>query len=938
MTWTAPVAEAVQSFLLAGSWEASRAIVHAEPQALLGEEAQELLRALAEEAREAGDERAAALIDEHRRLLERSREEGVEAAFADLVAPIAPTDLDAVLAELAQEPSTPAENERRLELCRLALEVVSRDDNPELWALLQASLGTSLIFATLRDRAENVEGAIAAYEAALEELDGAARARTLNNLGLALEARLTGEPDENREKAIEAYKAALEVIGSEGTGEERAGTLSNLANAFNRRQTGRRDDNREHAISLYEEALRLSSNGEATLDQGQIRVNLGIALMERASGNRLENLDRAIDHFETALRRLDATFFPEEWARAQANLGIALQLRATTTGAAEDYERAVLAHQAALETYGALQAPLERALTLGNLGNTLLDRPGGDRLANVERAIGCLEEAIRELSPARTPLEWARAHNNLGNALRARIGGDRAGDLEAAIAAYEEALQVLSPRNAPVDYAQTIKNLGTAYRERIEGDRQDNLARAIDAYRDALKVREHIYGPEHPRVASVRYSMAKAQRAAGDLAGAKESLGSALSTDEANPFGDRQRLGRGYRSLAYTARELGELEVAEAALLRALAVDEELHGPNDPEVFVDLRELSRVRRDLGKDEDATEALEQAVTIAELSPSGVDAGVRRALEDLAYLMRKAGDHDVAKRILERADSLDEARYGRDRGAVESRTRLGALFNQARGVMGTPETAESAAKIVRKSRGYVPPRIAAAGATAWRLLDRSKRPPRLTFEEELKGYIGFGSGDAAEGRERGRRESTRLELQMRILIDDVNRFLGDAGQAGQVSGVVLCDRLGGERPIVFGAYNVVFERRRGLRRHVTYELGFESGEGVSYRLEGQKEIDEDKDEDLLAKMFNVPVSLEKDGADGEVLAAGIVSVRHLDFVNQLSTFRVEAATEKARDTAVERFGRVALGPLWVPNAYHVLEAVASTESPTPSLPEG
>ena len=300
MTWTAPVADAVQSFLLAGSWEASRAIVHAEPQALLGEEAQELLRALAEEAREAGDERAAALIDEHRRLLERSREEGVEAAFADFVAPIAPTDLDAVLAELAQEPSTPAENERRLELCRLALEVVSRDDNPELWALLKASLGTSLIFATLRDRAENVEEAIAAYEAALEELDGAARARTLNNLGLALEARLTGEPDENREKAIEAYKAALEVIGSEGTGEERAETLSNLANAFNRRQTGRRDDNREHAISLYEEALRLSSNGEATLDQGQIRVNLGIALMERASGNRLENLDRAIDHFETA--------------------------------------------------------------------------------------------------------------------------------------------------------------------------------------------------------------------------------------------------------------------------------------------------------------------------------------------------------------------------------------------------------------------------------------------------------------------------------------------------------------------------------------------------------------------------------------------------------------------------------------------------------------
>jgi hypothetical protein len=71
---------------------------------------------------------------------------------------------------------------------------------------------------------------------------------------------------------------------------------------------------------------------------------------------------------------------------------------------------------------------------------------------------------------------------------------------------------------------------------------------------------------------------------------------------------------------------------------------------------------------------------------------------------------------------------------------------------------------------------------------------------------------------------------------------------------------------------------------------------------------------------------------------VLAAGIVSVRHLDFLDQLSSFRVEAATENARDTAVERFGRVALGRLWVPNAHHVLEAVASADAPTPCPPEG
>ena len=935
-----PVVEAVQSFLLAESWEASRAVLNAQEQTLLGEEAQKLLRELAQEAREAGEERTAALIEEHRRVIERSRNDGIDATFAELGAPAAPGDLDSLLAELSQEATGPEFIPRRLELCRTALTLVERHANPELWALLQAALGTSLMFTPLGDRVQNLEEAIGAYESALEELTGdeasLARSRTLNNLGIAFERRLLGEADDNREEAIAAYEAALEGFTSDDTRDERAETLANLANAYNRREKGRRDDNRDRAIALYEEALRLSSDDDATLDRAQIRVNLGIAFMERASGRRVENLDHAIEHLEAALGTLDATFLPREWAHAQANLGTALQLRAATTGDVEDREAAIVAHEAALETYTDLRATFERATTLGNLGSALLDRAGDDQPDTVERAISCLKEAIRGLSRDHSPLEWGRANNNLGNAFRALLAGDRAENLEKAIAAYNAALEALTARNFPVEHAQAKKNLGTTYRERLKGAREDNLARAMDAYRDALDVRERIYGSEHPRVASVLYSMAKAQRLADDLEGAKESLTSALAIDEANPLGERDRLGRGYRSLADTARRLGALEEtgarrldaleeAETALLHALAVDEELRGPDDPDVFVDLRELSRVRRELGRDEDAAEALERAVTIEELSPSGADAGVRRALEDLAELTRKAGDLGGARRLLELAMSSDEAQYGHEHRRVgELQTKLDELLNEAQGVMSDPETLETAAAIMRRSRGRVPQRVAAAGATLSRMLDSSKRRASLSFEEELRGYLGFDAHHPDEGREKGRREATNLEVRMRIEIDDVNRFLSDPRRTGAVSGAVRCDRLGGERPIVSGSYNIVFERRRAVRRHVVYVLRFESGDGVPHVLNGQKEIDEEADDDLLAKMTDLRTFLMEDRADPEVKAAGIVGVRHLDFIEQLSTFRVDAATKEERLAALERFGRVALGPLWVVNARHVLAA--------------
>ena len=59
-----------------------------------------------------------------------------------------------------------------------------------------------------------------------------------------------------------------------------------------------------------------------------------------------------------------------------------------------------------------------------------------------------------------------------------------------------------------------------------------------------------------------------------------------------------------------------------------------------------------------------------------------------------------------------------------------------------------------------------------------------------------------------------------------------------------------------------------------------------------------------------------------SDAEVLASGILRIHLLDFLKQLSTFRIEAPSLADRTSALGRFGRLFLGKLWDVYAKEVL----------------
>jgi tetratricopeptide (TPR) repeat protein len=80
---------------------------------------------------------------------------------------------------------------------------------------------------------------------------------TQNNLGNAYRDRITGDRAENLETAIAAYQAALQVCTREAFPQNWATAQINLGNAYRNRITGDRAENLETAIAAYQAALQV---------------------------------------------------------------------------------------------------------------------------------------------------------------------------------------------------------------------------------------------------------------------------------------------------------------------------------------------------------------------------------------------------------------------------------------------------------------------------------------------------------------------------------------------------------------------------------------------------------------------------------------------------------------------------------------------------------
>jgi CHAT domain-containing protein len=357
---------------------------------------------------------------------------------------------------------------------------------PSQWGSAQTVLGHAYLLMP-GDRADNLEKAIACYEAALAALTRETLPRVWSDaqhfLGAAYQDRIRGDRADNLEKAVAAYEAALSVQTREW-----AQTQNNLANTYRDRIRGDRADNLEKAIVAYHAALSVQTREAHPRNWAAAQIDLGNAYQDRIRGDRADNLEKSIAAYEAALTVRTREALPREWAQTQNNLANTYRDR-IRGDRADNLEKAIAAAEAALSVLKRESLPRDWAQTQGNLANAYKDSIRGDRANNLEKAIAAYEAALSVITREAQPAVWANTQNSLGTAYQDRIRGERADSLEKAIAAYDLALTVFTREAVPYEWARTQNNLATAFQDRVRGDRADNLEKALAHLEAALTVR-----------------------------------------------------------------------------------------------------------------------------------------------------------------------------------------------------------------------------------------------------------------------------------------------------------------------------------------------------------------------------------------------------------------------------------------------------------------
>ncbi|HEY0003783.1 MAG TPA: patatin-like phospholipase family protein [Pyrinomonadaceae bacterium] len=211
-------------------------------------------------------------------------------------------------------------------------------------------------------------------------------------------------------------------------------------------------------------------------------------------------------------------------------------------------------------------------------------------------------------------------------------------------------------------------------------------------------------------------------------------------------------------------------------------------------------------------------------------------------------------------------------------------------------------------------------------------------KLSFTEEMKGYVTFGELDYDRGYREGKKSDTSIMFHLTITVDGVNRFVTDPDHdTTDVKGYIKCEALGGQLPVEQGKFNLFVDDQNPAIKRMFYRLFFRDQDGRALTLSGFKLIKDDPGMDLwhdtttlFTRILDGHLSEQEEAAlasdpaqlKQKALASGIIIIHFFDFLKQLTTFRTEGPTLSDRASAMARFGRLFMGKLWDVYARNVL----------------
>jgi len=204
-----------------------------------------------------------------------------------------------------------------------------------------------------------------------------------------------------------------------------------------------------------------------------------------------------------------------------------------------------------------------------------------------------------------------------------------------------------------------------------------------------------------------------------------------------------------------------------------------------------------------------------------------------------------------------------------------------------------------------------------------------PTRLTFTEEMKGFVSLGETDYDRGYRKGQQARSAAYFHLTISIEGVFKFVGVPAETAKAEGYVEIPALGGQYPIEQGWFNLFRDQGNPTQKRMLYRLFFSNSDGKAFTLSGHKVIHDDPGFDswhdtttLFTNIFEGHVD-EAGEATAKVAASGILILHLLGFLQELSTFRVEGGDVRTKASALTHFGTFFLGKLWDVYAARILE---------------
>ncbi|MXX63199.1 MAG: hypothetical protein F4112_10040 [Holophagales bacterium] len=190
--------------------------------------------------------------------------------------------------------------------------------------------------------------------------------------------------------------------------------------------------------------------------------------------------------------------------------------------------------------------------------------------------------------------------------------------------------------------------------------------------------------------------------------------------------------------------------------------------------------------------------------------------------------------------------------------------------------------------------------------------------ISFTETMKGHLARVETDPVLGEQSQRREAASFELT--ITVDDIDVFVRHPDHGARATGWVEVPSLGGRRPVEHGTFQLFVDDADPEAKRMLYRLWFLDAFGAEFTLLGEKIVRDDPGFDLWDDTTTLYVRIvegQVDGsgeAEGHMWGAGVLHIRTVDFLRQLSTMRATGPDLKAQTSAMVRFGRLFLGKLW------------------------